>query len=361
MKIGIDATPLAIPIPCGSRNYAENLIKNLAKIDLKNTYYLFSINKINIPNQKNFIFVQIPKVIPILKDQLIMPYLAKKAHLDVFHYLHPFGSVFYKHPAIVTTVLDVDLGKTYPLISRFFFNRITCVIERHFVFKYTKEFISISNTVRNELRNFIGHKYYNIIKNVYLGIDNNCVFSKKLNTSKKYFLAMADFASRKNIRTIINAYALLPNEIRRKHSLRIISSTLSSAKKFQQLSKDANITPNTKISVNVSKSRLVTYYNDALAFVYPSLYEGFGLPILEAMACGCPVITSNYGAMKEVSGGAAILVNPLSVKSLFEGMTKIATDIKLQNALREKGLKRASLFSWEKTARETLSVYKSLQ
>ena len=92
-------------------------------------------------------------------------------------------------------------------------------------------------------------------------------------------------------------------------------------------------------------------------FVYPSLYEGFGLPILEAMACGTPVITSDISSMPEVAGGAAILVDPLSTESISNAIMTLARDEGKRSMLREGGLKRAREFSWEDTARRTLEVY----
>jgi len=98
-------------------------------------------------------------------------------------------------------------------------------------------------------------------------------------------------------------------------------------------------------------------YNAARIFVYPSIYEGFGLPVLEAMACGTPVVTSNVSSMPEVAAGAAILTNPSDHKQMASSMEAILADECLRQSLRERGLRRAAEFSWERTARETLQVY----
>ena len=101
-------------------------------------------------------------------------------------------------------------------------------------------------------------------------------------------------------------------------------------------------------------------YSGAQAFIYPSLYEGFGLPILEAMACGCPVVTSNLGSMKEIAGEAAILVDPVSISGIANGIAKIVGDSKTRNRLINEGQRRNLEFSWEKTAFQTLDIYRSL-
>jgi glycosyltransferase involved in cell wall biosynthesis len=96
------------------------------------------------------------------------------------------------------------------------------------------------------------------------------------------------------------------------------------------------------------------------AFLYTSLYEGFGLPILESMACGTPVITSNVSSMPEVAGDAALLVDPLSVEDIARGIRRMATDESMRAELREKGLRRNAEFSWKKTAGQVLEVYRSV-
>ena len=92
-------------------------------------------------------------------------------------------------------------------------------------------------------------------------------------------------------------------------------------------------------------------------FIYPSLYEGFGLPPLEAMACGCPVVVSNVASLPEVCGDAAYYVDPYSVESIAEGIIKVLTDDSLKQSLIRKGLERAKLFSWEKSAQEHIQIF----
>lgn len=115
-----------------------------------------------------------------------------------------------------------------------------------------------------------------------------------------------------------------------------------------------------KILGYVEKEDLAGLYSGAAAFIYPSLYEGFGLSILDAMACGCPVVTSNLGSMKEIAGEAAILVDPVSISGIANGIAKIVGDSKTRNILINEGQRRNLEFSWEKTAFQTLDIYRSL-
>ena len=110
----------------------------------------------------------------------------------------------------------------------------------------------------------------------------------------------------------------------------------------------------------VDTADLVVLYNGAELLSFPSLYEGFGLPLIEAMACGTPVVTSNVPSLKEISGDAAVFVNPMNTEDISIGILKLLSDNDLRKSLKEKGLKRAANFTWEKTAQETAKVYEEI-
>ena len=111
---------------------------------------------------------------------------------------------------------------------------------------------------------------------------------------------------------------------------------------------------------HIPEIELAHYYSSATLLAYPSLYEGFGFPPLEAMACGCPVVTSNTSSLPEVVGDAAITVNPYDTDSLAEAMRRVLTDNKLRDDMIRKGLEQSKKFSWEKTAEQTLEVYNQI-
>ena len=111
----------------------------------------------------------------------------------------------------------------------------------------------------------------------------------------------------------------------------------------------------------IPETDLPTYYSGAEAFVLPSLYEGFGFPVLEAMACACPVVTSDTSSLPEVVGEAGIMVDPQNTNSLAEAMSKVLTDSKLRDNMIRKGLEQAKRFSWEKAAEQTLEVYHKVE
>ena len=358
MKIGIDATPLSIPFPCGTKHYSQALIKSLAAIDKTNQYILFAPTKVLIPEQKNFRQINFPNNLPVLKRQVFLHYAVNKEKVNVFHYLEPSGSVFFKHPKIVTTVHDLNLKSTYPFLSRHFLNRIYCIVSRYVVFANTKTFVSPTNFIKREIElNLLKRNLDKKVLKIYEGVDEDFKVLKEPYHKQKYFLCMGDFAPRKNIPMVLKAYSLLPLSIKEKHHLIIIVSDKIAAANFKNMIVKYKIKSSADILMSISKNSLVWFYNNSIAFIYPSLYEGFGLPILEAMSCGCPVITSNFGTMKEIAGKSAFLINPNSAGDILNAMYKIYTSQKFSKKLTLKGLKRAKKFSWIKTAQKTIKCY----
>jgi glycosyltransferase involved in cell wall biosynthesis len=353
MRIGLDGQPLAIPFPCGSKAYARNLINNLAKVDKKNSYYIFSKTKVGIPKQKNFHLVLIPNLFPVFKRQLVFPYLVGKKNLDIFHFLEPYGIILKIHPRIVTTVHDYNLDYTYPF-GQFPFKRLNTEVFRFFTIRNSQFFITPSNAIRKEIKKSIRKVSVRAIPE---GVSDDF---KVIPSPKNFVLAMGDFAPRKNIPRVLKAYSYLPGNYKTKYNLKVVASTGFAKEKFEEMIGALGLQEYVEVLENVPTQKLVGLYNKSLCFLYPSLYEGFGIPILEAMACGCPVITSGRGATKEVAGDAAYLVNPNSPKEISEALKKITSDKKLYDKLRQKGLKRVQQFSWESAAKETLGVYQKV-
>ena len=169
---------------------------------------------------------------------------------------------------------------------------------------------------------------------------------------------------RKNLPTLIKAYALLQKDLRRKYQLVVLTGSSSGrgSERLRDLinstNLDASIIEDIVIVDFVPQDELVMLYNAATVFVYPSICEGFGLPPLEAMSCGTPVVTSNAPAMNEVAKDAGVLVDPLNASEISGALKKVLLNAGLRKELSSKGLKRSKDFSWERTARGTLEVFK---
>jgi glycosyltransferase involved in cell wall biosynthesis len=129
------------------------------------------------------------------------------------------------------------------------------------------------------------------------------------------------------------------------------------ATQVEQLAAASGFSSDILLPGHLSESMLSGLYRTCAAFVYPSLSEGFGLPILEAMACGAPVVTSNLPPMAEIAGRGAILVDPYSVESIAEALAVVLNDAGLRTALKNQGARQAASFTWERTARQTLEAY----
>jgi glycosyltransferase involved in cell wall biosynthesis len=161
-----------------------------------------------------------------------------------------------------------------------------------------------------------------------------------------YCLYVGNSKPHKNLERLVEAFARTRDE----HSLRLVL-TCSPDADLVRVARDKGITERILFLGHVPDVRLASLYRGATAFVYPSIYEGFGLPPLEAMACGTPVVTSNATALAEVVGDAAVVVDPRDVDSIADGITRVAGDQRLRDELRVRGLRQAARFSWDETAR----------
>jgi len=178
-----------------------------------------------------------------------------------------------------------------------------------------------------------------------------------------YFLFVGTIEPKKNLKSLIQSYASFRQDGRASNGLPDLVVAGRKGWLYSdvfELVGQLGLQKHVHFLGSVASSDLVMLYNGALALVYPSIYEGFGLPILEAMACGTPVITSNVSSLPEVAGEAALSVDPQDVDALSLALNRIWSSHELRAELRRKGLARARLFSWEKTARATLQVYESV-
>ncbi|MBN1814158.1 MAG: glycosyltransferase family 4 protein [Anaerolineae bacterium] len=179
------------------------------------------------------------------------------------------------------------------------------------------------------------------------------------NLPDRYLLFVGSVEKRKNLRGLLHAYVHL-REQDNHLPLVIVGARGPGARAIVQLVHELDLTKDVILAGYVLDSDLPALYSGADLFVFPSLYEGFGLPPLEAMACGTPVVTSSTSSLPEVAGDAAILVDPTDVEGLADAMQRVLADRDLQMDLRQRGLKRAAEFTWERTACETVHLYREV-
>ncbi len=175
-----------------------------------------------------------------------------------------------------------------------------------------------------------------------------------------FILFVSTIEPRKNLPTLLRAFRRLRDQYKSPAILAIAGNRGWLAQEVDQVLDELNLSDAVRFLGGVPNEELVYLYNAAKLFVLPSFYEGFGLPPLEAMACGTPVIVSNVSSLPEVVGDAGILVEPEDVEGLTVAMWRVLSDETLRREMRDKGLARAATFSWERAARETLAVYRQV-
>lgn len=183
----------------------------------------------------------------------------------------------------------------------------------------------------------------------------------RIKVTEKVVLYVGAEEPRKNVQLLINSFSKLKNRIPEVKLLKVgMPNYIGVREKLLKQIESLNLQKDVIFTGYVSESELAEIYNAVDLFVFPSLYEGFGMPPLEAMACGTPVITSNTSSLPEVVGDAAIVVNPHDADKLVEEMYQLLTDDGLKKEMIRKGLKRSKMFNWDESARKTLRVYKEL-
>lgn len=229
--------------------------------------------------------------------------------------------------------------------------------------------IAISHSTKNDILKLYPGLREEKIKVIYHGYDKN-LFNKnvseeqikKTNTkyqipNTKYIIYVGALQPRKNLNVLVDAFELLKRDKAHENLALVIAGDLGWM--YEEFLKRSKNIPGITVTGKFKTEDLPALLAGAEVFVLPSLYEGFGLPILEAMACGVPVVAADNSSLAEVAGDAGVLYKPNNAKELEKSLREILGSAALQNQLKEKGLERAQHFSWEKSARETLDWLKS--
>lgn len=362
MKIGIDISQVVYET--GVSTYTRNLVKNLLLIDKKDEYILFGGSlrrladlKLQVKNFRGGFLSRLYPLPPSLADILwnrlhVLPIERLTGDLDVFHssdWTQPPSKAFK-----VTTIHDL-VPVLYPSLAAKDVIRDVAKTHRRrlsWVKKEADRIIVPSNTTMNDLLG-LGFKKEKIRvipeapDPIFKPANKSEIdkLKRKYNIVGNYLLAIG-VNPRKNTEKIIEAF----NELKEGGSLELVIV----GHQYMSIKATVGVT----MLGHVRSEERPVLYSGAEALVYPSLYEGFGLPILEAFACKTPVVTSNMGSMVEVAGKAAVLVDPNSVDSIAEGIKKAVNESEKWVG---NGVKRVKGYSWLKTAKETLKVYKEVK
>ena len=353
MRIAIDARE--IMGGAGKARYVRELILSLSKIDQENQYFLYAWERPEFTLSANFEFIELPK------DKIRLLWLRrdlKARKIDVF--LSPTGY----HPVIFSPVKSVlvvhDLAVFVEKHSRPEFK--TMMIERlslPIALRRAKHIIADSENTRQDLMKCFKTKA-DKITTVLLAPFKLQGKAGSDRLPDKYVLFVGTLEPRKNVDGLVRAYASLPDELKKEYPLVLAGRRGWHTEKIDLAIKETSSKKYIIETGYLSEGDLPALYKMATAFVYPSWYEGFGLPPLEAMSYGVPVICSDTSSLPEVVGDAALQVNPADQAEISSALEKLLTNKALRAKLIEAGRDQAMKFSWEKTARQTLEVLESV-
>jgi glycosyltransferase involved in cell wall biosynthesis len=366
-KIGYDAR--TFNLSGGSKIYGLNLISHFDD----NNIFLFGIDKHSsykcIPSK-----IKPNSILRLVYENITIPYLMKKNNIKIFHGLKGVVPYFGKFVKIITVhdLVPILHPESMKFKDYIYWNYLFPIY-----LKKADRIICISKSTQNDLLD-----KFNVDKNkvrlIYQGVSKKFETRSKQDSyklihrffeknnipipyieDKNILLSVNVLSPRKNVDSTIKAFDICaesnPNLL-----LLIVGKKGWSYDKILDTYRNARNKKRIFLMDYVDEDVLISLYNIAEAFVYPSLYEGFGLPILEAQACGCPVITSNVSSMPEVAGNGAILVDPYSVEEIAGAIYKIS-DQSVRNAFVQRGLENCRRFSWEKCSKDTFNVYEEFQ
>lgn len=368
MRIAVDARLIN---ESGIGRYIRNLLENLAAIDSKNEYFLLLKNKdLNrFSYGKNFASIEADFNWYSVTEQLKLPKLLDSLRLDLTHFPHFNVPLFYRGKFVVTihdlihqhfqmkraTTLD---PLTYQ-IKQFGYRKVF-----KFAVEKSEEIIVPSLFVKNQIKKEWGIDE-NKITVTNEAVEDNIVVLKnkltkkvqlklleKIGVKKPYIFYVGNAHPHKNVESLIEAFQNI------KKDFPDLNLVLSGADHyFWRRVKFGFTGPDIIYTGFVTDEVLAVLFSNAEMFVMPSLEEGFGIPILESFACGCPVVCSDLGSLKEVGGDVCTYFNPKNIDDIAEKIKMVLGDEKLKKTMIQKGEKRHKQFSWKKLAEETLKIY----
>lgn len=376
LTVGIDARAASHPQPGGFKSYVKNLVLGLAAIDGRNSYQLYvdrpvlgEMSTLGQSFRMEVVAGRVPTFGPVWREQVLLPAKVASDELDVIHFPSGTAPVRFSGPGVVTIHDAIehmprevtgaawapsDLKRQLMLLysrysQRMAVRQATLVLtdsecSRRDIIKYLR----VTESKIRVIPEAPAPEFRPISRAMMDGM---------LVGLEPFVLAIGSADPRKNLAMLIRAYAALPADLIARYRLVLVWSHGLLKNQLLQLARDLGVLERVVSQSALTDEDLCRLYNAATVFVFPSLYEGFGLPPLEAMACGAPVIASNRSCLPEVLGEAALPVNPGSVTQLTQAMSTVLSDGNLRQRLSSHGLDRVRRFSWERTARLTLAAY----
>jgi len=342
----------------GIGRYARELIEALGRVDQTNQYHILlpqAEHPFTARPNMRYRVVRFPLFRRRFWEQ-VAPLLV--GSYDVLHF--PYDScVAWKRGKFVTTIHDVKPLLFPELRAR---PNLNSRIEDWLVGDRWQKIDQVITVSEHSRRDVLAHVPLrpDQVSVTPLGLDVECFRpAEHRQEGRPYVFCVAGSDPTKNVTVLIDAFAKLPDTLRSRFDL-VLAGDVCKRADIRAAVEQHGLGAHTRLVGLISDRELVAYYQQATVFVFPSLYEGFGLPVLEAMGCGCPVICSNVSSLPEVAGDAAVLVDPHRPEQLAEELARVLDSAALQSTMRARGLARAQEFVWDRTARQTIAVYERL-
>jgi glycosyltransferase involved in cell wall biosynthesis len=367
MRIGIDAHALGSR-SSGNETYFEQLIQHLAKTAANGiryvVYYTHPSGARRVPSSEKLQLKRIRPATPFWRIPVGFPLEFRKEKLDIFHAQHVIPP-FCKCKTVVY-IPDIAYEHFPESFSRFETLWLKVLIRRSA--ERADHIITLSDYSKEDIA-----KTYDIdprkITVTYLGAGDQYFpsdkekcreqIAAKYGVTAPFLLYVGRLQERKNLPRLLSAYARLRKEGVDEKLVLVGKKDWMFGNIHAQV-ESLGLATSVIFAGYVPSSELPAFYNAAEAFVFPSIFEGFGLPVIEAMACGLPVLTSFGSSLEEIAGDAAVLVDPLSEESIAKGLGELLGDVHFRARLGQAGLVRSASFSFKKAAEQTIEVYKTL-
>ncbi|MFA6540360.1 MAG: glycosyltransferase family 1 protein [Bacteroidota bacterium] len=366
MNVGINLLYLIPGIVGGTETYARNLIYHLVSTDENNVYYIF------VPTDARYILKDLPengkiievpifsnKVNRILWEQFVLPIKVYKYKISILFSLGYVIPIFArcKHIVTIHDLLYKRFSYTIPKSKRVYWRLfIPLSVSR------AAKVIAVSKFTNDELIHYFPRAAEKIIV-TQLGVDGSKYYPDMSKGNgifpEKFIVCVATLSPHKNLEIILKAVHAL-KMMGTNVNLVLVGNKERATKDIERSVDKLGISQQISLLGYVSDEKLRQIYSIATLFVLPSIYEGFGLPVLEAMACGCPVICSHAGSLPEVGGNAAKYFNPFDLEEIVALLKQVYFDEQLRNEMKGLGFKNVEKFRWSVTAKNTMNCINKL-
>jgi len=378
MRIAVEGQRLFRAKKHGMDFVALELIKNLMEIDKTNEYVIFVAPGPDkcLSDTENFTIVEIRSMSYPVWEQVLLPFYVRKYKCDLLHSTSNTAPILPGVPLVLTLhdIIYLESGWLFKKgVSNYqrFGNLYRKTIVPS-VMKRSSKTITVSEFERERIINHFGLKrsdgkvetVYNGVGSHFTEITNENILSAtriKYNLPERYILHLGNRDPKKNTEGVLRAYRLYLKKSRVKLPLVITDLGAEELKEMQSAGTERSLESSIITPGYIPNSDLPAVYSMAETFLYPSLRESFGIPILEAMKCGVPVITSDTSSMPEISGEAALLADPYDPSSIASALLEITEDRRMHARFVTKGLERAGRFSWFLMAEQVAGIYSQLK